>query len=73
VKTRPIWTGVWNSDSSGIMGKTFLTPAETAGVLRVSRSTVYAMVDSGELLATRVRGVIRITSQSVRDYVERDL
>jgi excisionase family DNA binding protein len=46
-----------------------LTTAQVAGVMNVSRMTVYRMIDAGELPATRVRRGKRVPRQAVVDYL----
>ncbi len=48
-----------------------LTVRETAGVLRLSRSAVYELIEEGKLPATR-RGPrrMRILRRELRDYIE---
>lgn len=48
----------------------FLTIAEVATVIRVSRMTVYRLVHNGELPAIRVGRSFRIPQQAVTDYLE---
>lgn len=47
----------------------FLTVAEVAGLMRVSKMTVYHMVHSGELVAVRVGRSFRVPTKAVRDYL----
>lgn len=47
----------------------FLTVAEVAAILRVSRMTVYRLVHSGELPAVRVGKSYRVPQQAVDDYL----
>lgn len=47
----------------------FLTVAEVADVMRVSKMTVYRLVHSGELPAIRVGRSFRVPAQAVQDYV----
>jgi excisionase family DNA binding protein len=47
----------------------FLTVAEVAAVMRVSKMTVYRMVHSGELPAVRVGRSFRVPEQAVHDYL----
>ena len=47
----------------------FLTVAEVASVMRVSKMTVYRLVHSGELPAIRVGRSFRVTEQAVHDYL----
>lgn len=47
-----------------------LTVAEVAAQLRVSKMTVYRMVDDGELPAWRVRRSVRVPVEGLRRYVQ---
>jgi excisionase family DNA binding protein len=47
----------------------FLTVAEVAAVMRVSRMTVYRLVHSGELPAVRVGRSFRVPERAVHDYL----
>jgi excisionase family DNA binding protein len=47
----------------------FLTVAEVAAVMRVSKMTVYRMVHGGELPAIRVGRSFRVPEQAVHDYL----
>lgn len=47
----------------------FLTVAEVATVMRVSRMTVYRLVHSGELPAVRVGRSFRVQERAVHDYL----
>lgn len=47
----------------------FLTVAEIAAVMRVSKMTVYRLLHSGELPAVRVGRSFRVTEQAVHDYL----
>jgi excisionase family DNA binding protein len=49
----------------------FLTVAEVAAVMRVSKMTVYRMVHSGELPAVRVGRSFRVPEQAVHDYLRK--
>ncbi|MEP6815615.1 MAG: helix-turn-helix domain-containing protein [Marmoricola sp.] len=48
----------------------FLTVAEVAAVMRVSKMTVYRLVHSGELPAVRVGRSFRVSEQDVNDYLK---
>lgn len=48
-----------------------LTPLDVAELLQVSRATVYALVEAGELEAARVGGSIRIKPEAVAAYLAR--
>jgi excisionase family DNA binding protein len=47
----------------------FLTVAEVAAVMRVSKMTVYRMVHATELPAVRVGRSFRVPEQAVHDYL----
>jgi excisionase family DNA binding protein len=47
----------------------FLTVAEVAAIMRVSRMTVYRLVHSGELPAVRVGKSYRVPQKAVDDYL----
>ena len=47
----------------------YLTVAEVAAVMRVSKMTVYRMVHAGELPAVRVGRSFRVPEKAVHDYL----
>jgi excisionase family DNA binding protein len=47
----------------------FLTVAEVAAVMRVSKMTVYRMVHGGEMPAVRVGRSFRVPEKAVHDYL----
>lgn len=47
----------------------FLTVAEVAALMRVSKMTVYRLVHSGELPAIRVGRSFRVPEQAVHSYL----
>jgi len=47
----------------------FLTVAEVAAVMRVSKMTVYRMVHSGDLPAVRVGRSFRVPEKAVHEYL----
>ncbi|WP_293782154.1 helix-turn-helix domain-containing protein [uncultured Aeromicrobium sp.] len=47
----------------------FLTVAEVAERMRVSKMTVYRLVHSGELEAIRVGRSFRVSEQALSDYL----
>ncbi|MDO3650052.1 helix-turn-helix domain-containing protein [Nocardia mangyaensis] len=51
-------------------GTHFLTVAEVADLMRVSKMTVYRLVHSGELPAVRVGRSFRVHAKAVHDYLE---
>src|SRR5438874_13216858 len=48
----------------------FLTVAEVAALMRVSKMTVYRLVHGGTLPAVRVGRSFRVPVQAVRDYLD---
>ena len=50
---------------------TFLTVAEVAAMMRVSKMTVYRLVHSGELPAVRVGRSFRVTEEDVNEYLRK--
>ena len=48
---------------------TFLTVAEVASLMRVSKMTVYRLVHGGELSAVRVGRSFRVPERAVHDYL----
>jgi putative molybdopterin biosynthesis protein len=50
-------------------GERFLTPADVAAVLQVSRATVYALIERGELRAWRVGLQLRILAADLDSYL----
>ncbi|HVB27835.1 MAG TPA: helix-turn-helix domain-containing protein [Mycobacteriales bacterium] len=49
----------------------FLTVAEVAALMRVSKMTVYRMVHAGTLPAVRFGRSFRVPERAVHDYLER--
>ena len=47
----------------------FLTVAEVASTMRVSKMTVYRLVHSGELAAVRVGRSFRVPERAVHEYL----
>ncbi|HYY10276.1 MAG TPA: helix-turn-helix domain-containing protein [Kineosporiaceae bacterium] len=47
----------------------FLTVAEVATIMRVSKMTVYRLVHGGELPAVRVGRSFRVPEQAVHEYL----
>jgi excisionase family DNA binding protein len=47
----------------------FLTVAEVAAIMRVSKMTVYRLVHGGDLPAIRVGRSFRVPEQAVHDYL----
>lgn len=57
--------------SGDLSGIRFLTVAEVATVMRVSKMTVYRLVHSGELPAVRVGRSFRVREDAVDQYLQR--
>ncbi|MEH3033374.1 MAG: helix-turn-helix domain-containing protein [Aeromicrobium erythreum] len=51
-------------------GTTFLTVAEVAEQMRVSKMTVYRLVHAGELEAVRVGRSFRVPEKAVEEYLK---
>ena len=51
-------------------GSSFLTVAEVATLMRVSKMTVYRLVHNGELPAGRVGRSFRVHEKAVHDYLQ---
>ena len=61
------WFGM--PGSSPLLEVRFLTVAEVASLMRVSKMTVYRLVHSGELAAVRVGRSFRVPEQAVHEYL----
>ncbi|GAB3686585.1 helix-turn-helix domain-containing protein [Angustibacter aerolatus] len=48
----------------------FVTVAEVAAIMRVSKMTVYRLVHAGDLPAVRVGRSFRVPEQAVHDYLQ---
>lgn len=57
------------STTPGFAEVRFLTVAEVASVMRVSKMTVYRLVHNGEMPAVRVGRSFRVPEQAVHDYL----
>lgn len=55
--------------SSSLSEVKFLTVAEVAKLMRVSKMTVYRLVHSGELPAVQIGRSFRVPEQAVHDYL----
>jgi len=51
----------------------FLTVAEVAAIMRVSKMTVYRLVHAGDIPAVRVGRSYRVPEQAVDDYLRGSL
>ena len=49
---------------------TFLTIAEVAEIMRVSKMTVYRLVHAGDMPAVRVGRSFRVHESAVKEYLE---
>ncbi len=56
--------------SEGASDVTFLTVAEVAAMVRVSKMTVYRMLHNGEIPALRVGRSFRVKESDVHRYLE---
>ena len=59
------------TSSGDISDSKFLTVAEVAGMMRVSKMTVYRLVHSGELPAVRVGRSFRVLEKDVDEYLRK--
>lgn len=57
-------------DATSLSDVRFLTVAEVATIMRVSKMTVYRLVHSGELEAVRVGRSFRVPEQAVNQYLK---
>ena len=57
------------ADATSLSEVRFLTVAEVATIMRVSKMTVYRLVHSGELEAIRVGRSFRVPEQAVNQYL----
>lgn len=60
-----------DSTGGGLSDVTFLTVAEVAAAMRVSKMTVYRLVHAGALPAVRVGRSFRVPRDAVDDYLRR--
>jgi excisionase family DNA binding protein len=72
------WCALMTNDSDAgdvtpidgsLAGVKFLTVAEVASVMRVSKMSVYRMIHSGELEAARFGRSFRVPEKAVHDYL----
>ena len=57
------------ADATSLSDVRFLTVAEVATIMRVSKMTVYRLVHSGELEAIRVGRSFRVPDHAVNQYL----
>lgn len=58
------------NDERILRNKILIRPDEAADILRVSRATVYRLVERGNLSARKVGASVRILTESVRAMME---
>jgi len=59
----------WSMPTGQLGEVRFLTVAEVATIMRVSKMTVYRLVHAGDLPAVRVGRSFRVPEQAVHDYL----
>jgi len=59
------------SAGDGVSGVKFLTVAEVAAAMRVSKMTVYRLVHAGDLPAARVGRSFRVPEDAVDEYLRK--
>lgn len=74
--SRSVCAGSWcpmaeHSSGGGFSDVSFLTVAEVAAAMRVSKMTVYRLVHAGELPAVRVGRSFRVSEDAVDEYLRR--
>jgi excisionase family DNA binding protein len=57
------------AQSEGLSEVRFLTVAEVAALMRVSKMTVYRLVHGGDLTAVRVGRSFRVPEHAVHEYL----
>ncbi|HEX5511500.1 MAG TPA: helix-turn-helix domain-containing protein [Actinomycetales bacterium] len=57
------------ADDRDLSAVRFLTVAEVASMMRVSKMTVYRLVHAGDLPAVRVGRSFRVPEKAVQDYL----
>jgi len=58
------------SEEHRLAGMSFMTVAEVAEVMRVSKMTVYRLVHAGTLPAVRVGRSFRVPEKAVHEYLD---
>jgi excisionase family DNA binding protein len=56
--------------SSNLQAGRFLTVAEVAGILRLSKMSVYRLIHSGQLEAVQFGRSFRVTEKALNTYLE---
>ena len=67
----PAWQRKWCVMAGDMSDAKFLTVAEVAAMMRVSKMTVYRLVHNGELPAVRVGRSFRVVEDDVNDYLRK--
>lgn len=62
-------SGTGRADGDNLARVQFLTVAEVAAAMRVSKMTVYRLVHNGELPAVRVGRSFRVPEDAVHEYL----
>ena len=65
----PATCGEWTAAVSNLSEIKFLTVAEVAALMRVSRMTVYRLVHAGDLASVRVGRSFRVPEHAVHSYL----
>lgn len=60
-----------SNSSGGLSDPKFLTIAEVASMMRVSKMTVYRLVHGGDLPAVRVGRSFRVLEEDVDEYLRK--
>jgi excisionase family DNA binding protein len=68
-KTGREWQGPGRRGERPLVEMVFLTVAEVASVMRVSKITVYRLVHSGHLPAIRVGRSFRVPEQAIHEFL----
>lgn len=66
---RKLWCCMSTTPDRPLAEVRFLTVAEVASLMRVSKMTVYRLVHQGDLPAVRVGRSFRVPEQAVNDYL----
>ena len=70
-RTGKIGAPMVDHTSGDLSDSTFLTVAEVAATMRVSKMTVYRLVHGGDLPAVRVGRSFRVTEDDVNEYLRK--
>ena len=66
-----VWCAMATNPPGDLSDPKFLTVAEVAAMMRVSKMTVYRLVHGGELPAVRVGRSFRVTEHDVDEYLRK--